>query len=59
MVRAMVPLAVSGTIVLFTAISLACLLIYVLLRRESRYEQQERRAEEQRAALKEPHEPEA
>jgi len=55
----MVPLAVSGTIVLFTAISLACLLIFVLLRGEARFEERERRAQEQRAALQEPQEPEA
>ncbi len=54
----MVPLAVSGTIIVAAAVSVAGVLIYVLLRGEERFDQQERRAQEQQAAP-EPHEPEA
>ena len=54
----MVPLAVSGTIIVAAAVSVAGVLIYVLLRGEERFDQQERRAQEQQAAA-EPHEPEA
>ena len=53
MVRAMVPLAVSGTIIVAAAVSVAGVLIYVLLRGEERFDQQERRAQEQQAAAQE------
>lgn len=49
----MVPLAVSGSIIVAVCVTLAAVAMYWLLRREDRFQEQDRKAEEQSAAAHE------
>ncbi len=49
----MVPLAVSGSIIVGICVTLAVVVMYLLLRQEDRYQEEDRRAEEQQAGLQE------
>jgi hypothetical protein len=56
MVQGMVPLAVSGSIIVGVAVAGAAALLFVLLRREDRLQEIERRAEQPAGSPQEPEE---